>query len=493
MSSNITYKSLTQLADLLENKETTSEEICSEYFDRIEKVEPQINAFIKLDTEDITKKAEESDSRRKAGRQLSRYDGIPISIKDIYNVKGQSCNCASKILAPYTAIYDATVIKKIKEKGFIPFGRNNMDEFAMGSSCENSSYQTTSNPWDLRRVPGGSSGGSAAAVSAGEVPASLGTDTGGSVRQPAAFCGIVGLKPSYGKVSRYGIVAFASSLDQAGPLSRNVLDSAVLLDTISGLDKMDTTTVRDKRDDSHESIVRKSNENLDGFKIGVCHKYLEMDGLSESIKENYMYSIEQMRELGAEIIDISFPYTKYAIAAYYIIATAEASANLARFDGIRYGSRIKDYKDLNELYLKTRGRKLGDEVKRRILLGTFVLSSGYYDAYYLRAQKVRTLISDSFRETFQKCDVFLSPTTPTPAFKIGEVSSPVEMYMADVFTNFVNLAGICGINIPSGLTKDDNLPVGLQILGPHLGEDKILKAAKVFEDNREIKEFIPDL
>ena len=493
MSERLVYVTVSELSEKLENKEITSAEICAEYLDRVDKVEDKVQAFIKIDRENILKAAEASDKRRLTGDQLSKFDGIPVGIKDVINVKGEPCTCGSKFLKPYNSIYDATVIEKIKANGIIPFGRNNMDEFAMGSSCENSAFQKTYNPWDLSRVPGGSSGGSAAAVAAGEVSASLGSDTGGSVRQPASFCGVVGLKPSYGRVSRYGLVAYASSLDQVGPITRDVTDAAIMLDLISGYDKKDSTSVSAKPDCTYEEEIRQANNNLDGFKIGVCHDFLELEGLSESVKKDYINNIELVKELGAEIVDVSFPYTKYAIAAYYVIATAEASANLARFDGVRYGNRAKDVKDLNELYMQTRGSGFGDEVKRRILLGTFVLSSGYYDAYYLKAQKVRTLIRNDFAKTFNTCDAVLSPTAPTPAFAVGAKSDPVEMYLADVFTISVNLAGICGISVPTSLAEAERLPIGIQILGPHLGEDKILKVGKVIENNRAVKDFIPGI
>lgn len=492
MSKRLIYRSISDFAELLEEKKITSSEICAEFIDRIEKVDDKIRSFLCLDDEDIFRQAQESDKRRASGKQLSQYDGIPISIKDLINVKNQPCTCGSKVLESYRSVYDATVIAKLKEKGFVIFGRNNLDEFAMGSSCENSSYFKTSNPWDLNRVPGGSSGGSAAAVSSGEIVASLGTDTGGSVRQPASFCGVVGLKPTYGRVSRFGVVAYASSLDQVGPITRNVSDAAILLDTIAGHDKYDSTSINNNSEVGHFAESLKSSEGyLKGLKIGIPSEYLEIEGLDEEVKQSYLESIDIFKRSGAEIINISFPYTKYAIAAYYVIATAEASANLARFDGIRYGKRADDYKDLTDLYFKTRGEGLGDEVIRRILLGTFVLSSGYYDAYYLRAQKARTLIRNDFAKVFNNCDIVLSPTAPTPAFKIGSVSDPVKMYLEDVFTISVNLAGICGISVPAGMSKNTVLPIGTQILGPHLGEMKILKAAKEFESNRPIKDFIP--
>ena len=492
MKNNLNKMTLCDVSDLLISGEITSSELCSLYLSRTKKMEPKIQAFLKVDEDEILRQASASDKRRGEGKPLSRFDGIPISLKDVINAKGEQCTCGSKILETYNSVYDATVTERLRNKGLVLFGRNNMDEFAMGSSCENSAYFSTKNPWDISRVPGGSSGGSAAAVSAGEVPASLGSDTGGSGRQPAAFCGVVGLKPTYGRVSRYGLVAYASSLDQIGPITRDVKDSAVLLDIISGCDPKDSTTLPDSKI-SFEEIVNASGDDLSGLRIGLPKEYFEVDGLDKDIKFSVDKTIEKLKSLGAKMVDVSLPHTKYAIAAYYVIATAEASANLARFDGVRYGKRTEGYNDLNELYSRSRGEGFGEEVKRRILLGTFVLSSGYYDAYYLKAQKVRTLVKNDFDEAFKKCDIIFSPVTPTPAFEIGGITDPVQMYLADIYTISVNLAGNCAISVPADILKESNLPVGVQFLGPAFGEDKILKVAKVFEENRDIKEFIPEV
>lgn len=494
MNIDIKRLTLSKIAELLESAEISSAELCSKYLDHFKATEPKINAFLSINEEDIIRESELSDARKKNGKTLSRFDGIPIAIKDLINVKDQPCTCGSKILENYISVYDATVISKLRAKGFILFGRTNMDEFAMGSSCENSAYGITKNPWDIDRVPGGSSGGSAAAVSASEVPAALGSDTGGSVREPAAFCGVVGLKPTYGKVSRYGLVAFASSFDQIGPITKNVQDSAILLDIISGCDPKDSTSLPDF-DLNYENLLKTVGSNLKGVTVGFPREYLQVDELDSHIRKTVDKSIELLKSLGAKLIEISLPYTKYGIAAYYVIATAEASANLARFDGVRYGKRTEKYNDLASLYLQTRGNYLGDEVKRRILLGTFVLSSGYHDAYYLKAQKVRTLIRNDFNKAFKKCDIIFSPSTPTLPVKIGEISDPVQMYLLDIFTVPINLAGVCAINVPADIVNygGKSLPVGVQFIGPAMREDKLFKVAKIFEDKRDIKEFIPGL
>ena len=476
-------------SEQLKDGSLTSLELCSQYLKRIDEVEDRVKAFVHLDRNSILAEAEKSDARRKAGKSFSEIDGIPISVKDLIAVKGEPCTCGSKILRGLKSPYDATVVSKLKDKGVVIFGRNNMDEFAMGSTCENSSYYPTKNPWDLERVPGGSSGGSAAAVAASEVTASLGSDTGGSVRQPAAFCGVVGLKPTYGTVSRYGLVAYASSLDQIGPLTKDVYDSALLFDVITGKDKRDSTSL-DSPSISYAQSVRNAPKDLRGLKVGIPKEYFA-EGLSEVVRKDALDVISLLKDLGAEIVDISLPYSKYAIASYYIIATAEASANLARFDGIRYGHRSQNSSNLNDLYLNSRREGFGAEVKRRILLGTFVLSSGYYDAYYLKAQKVRTLIKEDFNNAFAKCDVILSPTSPYPPFKVGEITDPLQMYLADIYTISINLAGICAISVPSSIIKDLNIPLGIQFIGPTRGEEIILKTAKVFEDNRAVKNFIP--
>lgn len=439
---------------------------------RIEAVEPQVQAFLSRDFEAAKKAAETADISLPLG-------GVPIGIKDVINVKGESCTAASKILTGYTAPYDATVITKLRAAGAIPFGRLNMDEFAMGSSTENSAYQVTRNPWDTSRIPGGSSGGSAAAVAALEVPATLGSDTGGSIRQPAALCGCVGLKPSYGRVSRYGLIAFASSLDQIGPFARTTKDCALLLNAIAGRDPRDSTSL----DLPAEDFTSQLGGDLKGVKLGIPKEYF-VDGMDARIRAKVEEAIRQCESAGAELVEISLPHTEYAVSVYYIIATAEASANLARFDGVRYGKRADQPKDLMDLYLRSREEGFGSEVKRRIILGTYVLSSGYYDAYYLRAQKVRTLIRRDFEAAYEKVDAIVCPTSPDLAFPIGErTSDPLRMYLADIFTIAANLAGICGISVPCGFVEEGGkqLPVGLQFLGKSLDESRLLGVADAYE------------
>ncbi len=477
---------IVKAGELLKKGEISSLQLCEYYIERIEAIDKKINAFRYVDKDEALKEAADSDNRRKNKKLLSEFDGIPLSVKDLIMVKGQPCTCGSKILNGLKSVYDATVISKLKNSGFIILGRNNMDEFAMGSSCENSSYGTVRNPWNLERVPGGSSGGSAAAVAADEITASLGSDTGGSVRQPASFCGVVGLKPSYGSVSRYGLVAYASSLDQIGPLTKNVDDAAALFNIISGYDKMDGTTFSECK-----SVTLDKNYTLDGLKIGVPVEYVEQDGLDPLIRESFENKIELFKNAGAKIVNVSIPHTKYAIAAYYVIATAEASANLARFDGVRYGSRSENISDLESLYLKTRGEFFGAEVKRRILLGTFVLSSGYYDAYYLKAQKVRTLLCNDFKSVFKQCDVIAAPISPVLPFKIGEIKDSVQMYLADIYTIPANMAGLCGISVPADIIS--GLPVGIQLLGAPKQEGMILNVGSFLEKNRDIADFLSDV
>ena len=439
---------------------------------RIQSVDPTVQAFLSRDFEAALRNAEKADISLPLG-------GIPIGIKDVINVKGDPCTCASKILQGYTAPYDATVITRLRAAGAIPFGRLNMDEFAMGSSTENSAFQTTCNPWDTTRIPGGSSGGSAAAVAACEVPVALGSDTGGSIRQPAALCGCVGLKPSYGRVSRYGLVAFASSLDQIGPFARSTRDCALLLNAIAGRDPMDSTSL----DQPAEDFTAELGRDLKGVRLGIPKEYF-VDGMDSRVKSTIEAAIQQCAEHGAELVELSLPHTEYAVSVYYIIATAEASANLARFDGVRYGRRAHQPKDLIDLYVRTREEGFGSEVKRRIILGTYVLSSGYYDAYYLRAQKVRTLIRRDFTTAFEKVDVIVCPTSPDVAFPIGErTSDPLKMYLADIFTIAANLAGICGISVPCGFVGEGEtkLPVGLQFLGRSLAETRMLGIADAYE------------
>ena len=443
----------------------------------IEKTDPQIGGYLSRDYQRARAAAEKADISLPLG-------GIPVAIKDVINVEGEPCTCASKILQGYTAPYDATVIKKLRAAGAIPFGRTNMDEFAMGSSTENSAIQITRNPRDPERIPGGSSGGSAAVVAADEALASLGSDTGGSIRQPAALCGCVGLKPSYGRVSRYGLVAFASSLDQIGPFTHTVEDAALVLQAIAGHDPLDSTSLDLPVPDYAATL----NDGVQGLKLGVPQEYF-VDGMDPQVAARVREAIEVYRGLGAEIVEVSLPHTKYAVADYYIIATAEASANLARFDGVRYGQRAEAPRDLADHYGRTRGEGFGKEVKRRIILGTYVLSSGYHDAYYLRAQKVRTLIRRDFEEAFQKVDGLISPTSPVPAFKIGErMADPLQMYLADIFTIAANLAGICGISLPCGDAdvEGKKLPVGLQIMAPAFEEARLLRMARAYEASREV-------
>jgi aspartyl-tRNA(Asn)/glutamyl-tRNA(Gln) amidotransferase subunit A len=471
---------ISDLTTKLSKREVSAREIMQSCLDQIARVDGKIHAFISHDDKDALAQADTADKEISSGKIHAEKSllGIPIAIKDVLAVKNQPLNCGSKILGNFVSPYDATVIEKLKSAGAIVFGRLNMDEFAMGSSTENSAFGVTRNPWDISRIPGGSSGGSAAAVAADEAIATIGSDTGGSIRQPAALCGVVGLKPTYGRISRYGLVAFASSLDQIGPLTKDVRDAATLLGVLSRVDPRDSTSVPQPVPNYANALDGK----IRGLKIGLPKEYM-IGGLDAEVKSAVDAAVKKFTELGAEIVEISLPHTDYAVATYYIIATAEASANLARFDGIRYGARV-DGNDLTELYSKTRGAGFGAEVKRRIILGTYVLSSGYYDAYYLRAQKVRTLIRNDFLNVFEKVDAIVTPTTPTTAFKIGEKSDdPLQMYLSDIFTISCNLAGICGISVPCGFTKNPKLPVGLQLLGKPFGEETLLKIAHAYEQN----------
>ena len=465
-----------QLIERLNSGEVTSLQATQACLDRIQSVDSELNAFISFDTADALSKAEAADQARADGKKRLLL-GVPVAIKDVIAVKGHSLNCASKILGNFVSPYDATVIRKLREAGAVVFGRVNMDEFAMGSSTENSCHGPSRNPWDTEYIPGGSSGGSAVAVVADECAASLGSDTGGSIRQPAALCGCVGLKPTYGRVSRYGLVAFASSLDQIGPFTKDVSDAATMLQVIAGSDERDSTSVSELVPDYSASLTG----GVKGLRIGLPKEY-QIDGLDPEVKEAVNLAVESLAEQGAEIKEISLPHTEYAIATYYIIATAEASANLARFEGVRYGARMGGTNP-EEMNRKTRGAGFGEEVKRRIILGTYVLSSGYYDAYYLRAQKVRTLIRQDFMKVFEEVDLIASPTTPTPAFKIGEkVADPLQMYLSDIYTISCNLAGLCGISIPCGFS-DNGLPIGLQLLGKPFGEPELLSAAHAYEQS----------
>jgi aspartyl-tRNA(Asn)/glutamyl-tRNA(Gln) amidotransferase subunit A len=464
----------------LARREISARDLTQACLDQIARVDGTVHAFISYDAADALAQADAADRDLAAGVTLAQKPllGIPIGVKDVLAVKGQPLNCGSKILGRYISPYDATVVQKLKAAGAVVFGRLNMDEFAMGSSTETSAFGLTRNPWDATRIPGGSSGGSAAAVAADEAIATLGSDTGGSIRQPAALCGCVGLKPTYGRVSRYGLVAFASSLDQIGPFTKDVRDAALLLGVISGHDPLDSTSVPQPVPDYTAAL----DGNIRGLKLGLPREYL-IGGLDPEVKAAVDAAVQQFTALGAEIVDISLPHTDYAVATYYIIATAEASANLARFDGIRYGLRV-DGADPVQLYTKTRGAGFGAEVKRRIILGTYVLSSGYYDAYYLRAQKVRTLIRNDFLKAFEKVDAIVTPTTPTAAVKIGEKSGdPLQMYLSDIFTISCNLAGISGLSLPCGFTAAPKLPIGLQLLGRPFGETTLLKLAHAYEQS----------
>ena len=470
-----------ELTSRIARREVSAREAVQSCLDRIQRVDGRIHAFLSFDSADALAQADAVDRGLAAKDSAVRpLLGVPVAIKDVIAVKGHPLNCGSKILGNFISPYDATVIEKLKSAGAIVFGRLNMDEFAMGSSTENSAFGTTCNPWDITRIPGGSSGGSAAAAAAGECIASLGSDTGGSIRQPAALCGVVGLKPTYGRVSRYGLVAFASSLDQIGPFARNVRDAALMLEVLAGVDPRDSTSVP-------QPVPRYSaglTGNIKGLKIGLAREYM-IGGLDPEVKRAVDAAVRQLESLGAEVRDISLPHTEYAVATYYIIATAEASANLARFDGVRYGLRV-DGNDPIEMYGRTRGAGFGPEVKRRIILGTYVLSGGYHDAFYLRAQKVRTLIRDDFLKAFETVDAIVTPTTPTAAFKLGEKSDdPLQMYLSDIFTISCNLAGICGISIPCGFTGNlpPRLPIGLQLLGKPFGEEAVLRIAHAYEQS----------
>jgi aspartyl-tRNA(Asn)/glutamyl-tRNA(Gln) amidotransferase subunit A len=470
--------------DLLRRKEVSSKEIVEALIKRIEQVDGTIHGFLSFDRERALAEAEQADVSLPLG-------GIPIAIKDVVSVKGHPCGCASKILQGYVAPFDATVIKKLRAAGAIPFGRTNMDEFAMGSSTENSAFGPSKNPWDPQRTPGGSSGGSSAAVAADEALAALGSDTGGSIRQPAALCGCVGVKPTYGRVSRYGLVAFASSLDQIGPLTKDVRDAALIMNVISGLDPCDSTTL-DTPVPDYTADLDKGVKNLT---LGLPKEYF-IKGLDSQVEEAVRAAVARYEKLGAKIVDISLPHTEHALSTYYIIAPAEASANLARFDGVRYGYRADGITGLLDHYGKTREEGFGQEVKRRIILGTYALSSGYYDAFYVRAQKVRTLIRRDFDDAFGKVDAILCPTSPTPAFKLGErTGDPLQMYLADVFTLAANMAGICGISIPCGFAdvEGKKLPIGLQILGKALDEATIFRVANAYEQSTEWHRAKPDL
>jgi aspartyl-tRNA(Asn)/glutamyl-tRNA(Gln) amidotransferase subunit A len=471
----LAFDTLTVAREAIRSKTISSVELTRQVLDRVERLDPKVRAYNSTYAARALQVAKEVDEGKRSGALA----GVPIAIKDNLCTSFGTTTCSSKMLADFRAPYDATVVRKLEAAGAVIVGKTNLDEFAMGSSTENSAFAKTRNPWDADRVPGGSSGGSAAALAAGMCVASIGSDTGGSIRQPAALCGLVGLKPTYGRVSRWGLVAFASSLDQVGPFGWTVPDVATLMNVISGHDEKDSTSAPNAVPDYTKDLDRP----IEGLRIGIAREY-QIPGTDPEVQRAVDAAIATYRELGAEIVDVSLPHTEYGIAAYYVIAPCEASSNLARYDGVHYGHRTKEpVNDILELYSKSRAEGFGDEVKRRIMIGTYALSSGYYDAYYVRALKVRRLIRNDFDEAFKKCDVVLCPTSPSPAFRMGEkTADPLAMYLTDVFTVTCNIAGIAGISVPCGFTSGDKpLPIGLQLLGPAFGEEKLLRAARMYE------------
>ena len=480
--------SIRELHQQLIHKERSAVEITQEALDRIQTIEPKIHSFLHLTSDRALEQAQQVDAKIAAGDEIGLLAGIPIGIKDNLCTQGIPTTCASRILQNFVPPYESTVTQKLADAGSVMVGKTNMDEFAMGGSTETSAYQLTANPWDASRVPGGSSGGSAAAVAADECVVSLGSDTGGSIRQPASFCGIVGMKPTYGLVSRYGLVAFASSLDQIGPFGRSVEDTAILLNAIAGYDPKDATSLKVDVPDYTQFLT----PDIKGKKVGVIRETFG-DGLDLEVEKTIRAAIAQLKDLGAEIQEISCPRFRYGIAAYYIIAPSEASANLARYDGVRYGARAEDAENLMDMYLRTRSEGFGAEVKRRIMIGTYVLSAGYYDAYYLQAQKVRTLIKQDFEQAFSQVDVLVSPTAPTTAFKMGEkTADPLSMYLTDLMTIPVNLAGLPGMSVPCGFDAQ-GMPIGLQIVGNVLREDQIFQVASAYERSTEWHKHSPKL
>lgn len=483
-----THLTMLEMSSQLGSGELSSVELTRACLARIEKVDPKVRAFLRVDEKGALEQAESADNRRRAKNPASRLDGVPIALKDIFCTRGVETTCGSRILKGYVPPYDANVVIRLKMAGMPILGKVNQDEFAMGSSTEASAFHPTFNPWDLTRTPGGSSGGSAAAVAAREAPSALGTDTGGSIRQPAALTNVVGLKPTYGRVSRYGVIAFASSLDQVGPLTRTVPDCAALLQIIAGHDPNDSTSARIDAPDYSADL----DGGVAGMKLGLPREYF-VEGTDPEVRAAVEAAAREYEKLGAKVVSISLPHTQYALATYYLIAPAEASSNLARYDGVRFGHRSAKAKNLREMYFQTRAEGFGPEVKRRIMLGTYALSAGYYDAYYLKAQKVRTLIRGDFTEAFKEVDAIISPTSPTPAFRIGEkTDDPLAMYLNDVFTLPCNLAGLPGMSIPCGFTRS-NLPIGLQLLGRPFDEARLLRIARAYEREHDYARRSPDL
>jgi len=475
------YKlTISEIRDIIDKKEASIREVTESVFERIDSVEEKIKAFVTIAKDKAVEMAERMQKEIDLpGAQKRSIRGVPLAVKDNMCTKGVYTTCSSKILRNFIPPYESTVTSRLLEQGYVLVGKTNLDEFAMGSSTENSGFFTTNNPWDFGRIPGGSSGGSAAAVAADECIAALGSDTGGSIRQPAALCGVVGLKPTYGRVSRYGLVAFASSLDQIGPLTKNVKDSAILMNIISGYDPLDSTSAPVPLPDFTDVLGR----DIKGMKIGIPREYF-IEGMNAEVLAAVREAIRQLEALGAVPVEVSLPHTGYAVSTYYVLATSEASSNLARYDGVKYGFRAKG-KDLMEMYVNTRAQGFGAEVKRRIMLGTYALSSGYYEAYYKKAQQVRTLIKRDFEEAFDMADMLVTPTSPTAAFKRGErTDDPLQMYLSDIFTISVNLAGVPAISIPCGFTSD-NLPIGLQLIGKHFDEESVLKVAYAYEQSND--------
>ena len=471
-----------ELGKKIKNKEITVKEAVEESLKNIEIIEKDVNSFVTLDKEGALKQAEEVQKKIDNGELTSPLAGVPVAIKDNMCTEGILTSCSSKILSNFVPTYTATAVEKLKEAGAVIIGKTNMDEFAMGSTSETSYYGATKNPWDLNRVPGGSSGGSAAAVAAEEVPYALGSDTGGSIRQPAAFCGVTGIKPTYGRVSRYGLIAYGSSLDQIGPIAKDVTDCATILEIICQHDDKDSTSYSEAASDFTSALV----DDVKGMKIGIPSDYLA-EGIEPEVKEAILNAAKVLEEKGAEVSEFSLGMVEYAIPAYYIIASAEASSNLERFDGVKYGYRTSEYTDLHNMYKKTRSEGFGAEVKRRIMLGSFVLSSGYYDAYYVKALKTKALIKKAFDDAFEKYDVILGPVAPTTALKCGEsLSDPIKMYLGDIYTVSVNLAGLPGISLPCGYDKN-GLPIGLQLIGQTFNEKTIIRAAYSYEQSRAYK------
>jgi aspartyl-tRNA(Asn)/glutamyl-tRNA(Gln) amidotransferase subunit A len=472
----------------LKHKEISSQDLTREVLDRINAVDETVGAYITVNNETAMAQAKMADKAISEGR-ITPLTGIPIALKDLICTKGLRTTCASRILENFIPPYDATVVKKLKKEGAVIVGKLNMDEFAMGSSTEHSGFKPTRNPWDLTRIPGGSSGGSAAAIAADMCIGALGSDTGGSIRQPASHCGVVGLKPTYGRVSRFGLVAFASSLDQIGPLTKTVFDSAVMMNTIAGYDASDSTSVPKDVPD-YTSFLE---DDLKKMVVGIPKEYAAARGLDPDVSKAVENAVRKIKDLGADCVEISLPHSEYVVAVYYVIAPSEASSNLARYDGVKYGYRDKDKAGLMEMYKSTRSKGFGPEVQRRILLGTYSLSAGYYDAYYGKASQVRTLIIEDFKNAFKTCDVILSPVAPTPAFKIGEkVDDPLTMYLSDIFTLSANLAGIPGISVPCGFSSE-GLPIGLQIMARHFEEGKLFKVAYNFEQATDFHKKKPQL